>query len=190
MTASTTLTGSTDASSRRRRALAPQYGQFVLVGLTGVGLNLAVFALTIWGFTGRPPLDLISAVTRSASAGASTGQILAASALAFAVATLWNFALNSVWTFRTRAELEHSRGRRLGLYYAVSLGSLGVNELVLYALLPVVAPLYGQAVGILAGSVVGFFGNRRVTFAERPARAPGPRVDPTDAGVSPISRAR
>jgi putative flippase GtrA len=149
------------------RAVLPQYGQFVLVGLTGVAVNLAVFALVLSAFTGRPSFDLIGSLTHaSMQNGATIGETLAASAVAFVVATLWNFALNNLWTFRARGAHQHSTPRRLALYYLVSLGSLGVNELVLYLLIAAVAPLYGQAAGIVAGSIVGYIGNRRVTFVE------------------------
>jgi putative flippase GtrA len=164
------------------RSALPQYGQFVLVGLTGVVVNLIVFALALSALTGRPTTDLVGSLTHATSSSASTGaDVLLASAVAFLVATLWNFVLNNAWTFRTRARLTHSSGRRLGLYYLVSLGSLGVNELVLYASLAVVAPLYGQAAGILAGSVVGFLGNRRITFAT--ATVPATQTSPRDEGV-------
>lgn len=156
-----------------RRAL-PQFGQFILVGLTGVVVNLIVFSLALASFTGHVNLDLWSSLTRaSTQSTGSVAETLLASIIAFVVATLWNFTLNSLWTFRTGRAHYHSTRRRLLLYYLVSLASLGVNELVLYLLLAAVPPLYGQAVGIVAGSVVGFIGNRRITFVEV-APAPSP----------------
>lgn len=149
------------------RPVLPQFGQYVLVGFTGVLVNLVVFSIVLDGFTGSWGVDIIGSLTHaSTSSPASVPQILVASVVAFVVATLWNFALNSVWTFRTRRGHRHSRSRRLLLYYLVSLASLSVNELVLYLLIAAVPPLYGQAAGIVAGSIVGFVGNRRVTFLE------------------------
>jgi putative flippase GtrA len=157
-----------------RRAL-PQFGQYVLVGLSGVVVNLIVFALVLAAFTGHAVFDLVGSLTHaSSSTTASAGQILFASTVAFAVATLWNYALNNAWTFRRRHARRHSSRRRLALYYLVSLASLAINEAVLYALIAFVPPLYGQAAGIVAGSVVGFLGNRRFTFAEVSAGPIGP----------------
>ncbi len=148
------------------RRVLPQYGQFLLVGLTGVVVNLIVFSLALGALTGRPTLDLAGSLTfTSTHAGVDVRATLLASVIAFAVATAWNFVLNNAWTFRTRGTHQHGTRARLGLYYVVSLGSLGINELVLYLLVFLVPPLWGQGAGIVAGSVVGFFGNRRVTFA-------------------------
>jgi len=144
-----------------------KYGKFFLVGLTGVVVNLIVFTLTLDSLSPAPTHNLLASLLRSAtSTGTSPLDNFLASAAAFAVATLWNFALNNLWTFRTEVGHRHSLGRRLGLYYGVSLGSLAINEVVLFGLSFALPPLYGQAVGILAGSLVGFAGNYRVTFAE------------------------
>lgn len=177
--------GGSSPTAPTRPAL-PQFGQFVLVGLTGVVVNLLVFSLVLAAFTGHPVFDLVGSLTHaSSSATASTGEILLASTIAFVVATLWNFTLNSLWTFRSRRGHQHSGRRRLALYYLVSLGSLGVNELVLYALVALVPPLFGQAAGIVAGSIVGFVGNRRITFAEAPGHPVGPDPGAVDSAPSP-----
>lgn len=140
--------------------------------MTGVVVNLVVFTLVLAAFTGVASFDIVQTLLHStAQSGVSVAAILIASAAAFVVATLWNFALNNLWTFRTQRGHHHARSVRLLLYYVVSLGSLGVNELVLYLLVPFVAPLYGQAAGIVAGSIVGFAGNRRYTFQEAEAPA-------------------
>jgi len=157
----------------------PQFGQYILVGLSGVVVNLLVFALVLAAFTGHAAFDLLNSLTHASSAtSASAGEILLASTIAFAVATLWNYALNNAWTFQRRRARQHSSGRRLALYYLVSLASLAINEAVLYALIAFVPPLYGQAAGIVAGSIVGFLGNRRFTFAEVSTRAAGPTAVP------------
>ena len=143
------------------------YGKFLIVGLTGVVVNLAVFVLTVDTISRTPLSNFYSSLLHFASKTAANPVLyFVGSAVAFAVATLWNFALNSLWTFRTEVGHRHSPTRRLGLYFGVSLGSLGVNEVVLLATETVIPPLIGQGFGIIAGSVVGFFGNSRLTFAE------------------------
>ena len=143
------------------------YGKFLIVGLTGVVVNLAVFVLTVDTISRTPLSNFYSSLLHFASKTAANPVLyFVGSAVAFAVATLWNFALNSLWTFRTEADRRHSPTRQLGMYFGVSLGSLAVNEVVLYATQAVLPPLIGQGFGIVAGSVVGFVGNNRYTFAE------------------------
>lgn len=151
----------------RRSAGLVTYGKFLIVGLTGVVVNLAVFVLTV-DFLARTPLTNFYASLLHFASKTAANPVLyfIGSAVAFAVATLWNFALNSLWTFRTEVGHRHSATRRLGLYFGVSLGSLGVNEAILLATETIIPPLFGQGFGIIAGSVVGFFGNSRLTFAE------------------------
>ena len=145
-----------------------RYGRFLVVGLTGVVVNLIVFAVVLDLSSPTPASDLFRSLFRSSSfTSARTLDELLASVTAFAVATLWNFAWNNAWTFRSKVGHRYPTYRRLGLYYGVSLGSLAVNEVVLLGTLSLLLPLYGQALGILLGSVVGFVGNQRLTFAER-----------------------
>jgi putative flippase GtrA len=153
-----------------------RYGKFLAVGLTGVVVNLLVFAYTLDAISPSPTFNLVKSLLHAAfNRGGNPVDFLIASAVAFVVATLWNFSLNNLWTFRTRVGHRHSTRRRLGLYYGVSLGSLAINEVVLFALSFFVPPLLGQAVGIVAGSVAGFAGNYRITFAEAvPDPAPRP----------------
>jgi len=146
------------------------YGKFLVVGLTGVVVNLAVFVVTVDSISGKPLSNFYASLLHFASKTAANPVLyFIGSAVAFAVATLWNFALNSLWTFRTEVGHRHSPTRRLSLYFGVSLGSLGVNELVLFATETIIPPLFGQGLGIIAGSVVGFVGNSRLTFAEAEA---------------------
>jgi putative flippase GtrA len=145
-----------------------RYGKFLLVGLTGVVVNLVAFVLTVDAISGTPLSNFYSSVLHFASKTAANPLLyFVGSAVAFVVATLWNFALNSVWTFKTEVGHKHSPTGRLGLYFGVSLGSLAVNEVVLFATEAVLPPLIGQGIGIVAGSAVGFLGNNRYTFAER-----------------------
>lgn len=145
-----------------------KYGRFLLVGLTGVVVNLLVFVAVLDLVSPTPRTSLTASLFHTvALTSARTLDDLLASVAAFAVATLWNFAWNNAWTFRSRVGHRHPVHRRLGLYYGVSLGSLAVNEVVLFGAILILSPLYGQALGIALGSVVGFVGNQRFTFAER-----------------------
>jgi putative flippase GtrA len=144
-----------------------RYGKFLIVGLTGVAVNLATFVLTVDAIARTPVSNFYTSVLHFASKTAPNPILyLAASAVAFAVATLWNFTLNSLWTFKSLTGHEHPPSHRLGLYFGVSLGSLSVNEIVLWATGAVLPPLFGQGIGIVAGSVVGYLGNSHYTFAE------------------------
>jgi putative flippase GtrA len=144
-----------------------RYGRFVLVGLTGVVVNLLVFTAALDTISPSPTHNLYQGLLHAATTTSySALDSVVASAIAFGVATLWNFFWNNAWTFRTRVGHRHSLFQRLGLYYGVSLGSLAVNEVVLLGMALLFPPLYGQALGIALGSVVGFVGNHRFTFAE------------------------
>ncbi|HXY47017.1 MAG TPA: GtrA family protein [Thermoplasmata archaeon] len=144
-----------------------KYGKFLLVGLTGVVVNLIVFALTLDATSPSPTFNLVASLLHFASTRVVNPlDDFLASAVAFGVATLWNFLINNLWTFRSTSGHRHPFSHRLGLYYGVSLASLGVNELVLFAMGFYVSPLFAQGIGIITGSVVGFAGNYRVTFAQ------------------------
>lgn len=138
------------------------------MGLTGVVVNLVVFAGVLDLVAPAPGGSLTANLFHTVSlTSVRSREDLLASAIAFVVATFWNFEWNNAWTFRSRVGHLHSVNLRLGLYYGVSLGSLAVNELVLFGTLSFLFPLYGQGLGIVLGSVVGFLGNQRFTFAER-----------------------
>ncbi len=167
VTEGSTATGAPTASADGKARLLTKYGKFVVVGITGVVVNLIVFALTLDALSPSPTFNLYASFLHSVSVVSPNAlDNFVASAVAFVVATLWNFAWNNVWTFRSRVGHRHPIGVRVGLYYGVSLGSLAVNEIVLFVLSLAFPPLYGQALGIALGSVVGFAGNHRFTFAE------------------------
>lgn len=153
--------------------LMVRYGKFLIVGLTGVVVNLIVFVLVLDAIHPGDLAALIALSTRlKGGAQFAALDLIAASCGAFVVATLWNFTLNNRWTFRSRIGHRHPVGRRMQFYYLVSLGSLAVNEVVLYVLDPHFAPIAAQGVGIIAGSVVGFVGNQEITFREAIPLAP------------------
>ena len=169
-----------DRRAPARVPLPVRYAKYLTVGLTGVFVNLVVFSLVLGLVLPAGGIDLLRAVERlTVTTSSNPFDNFVASTAGFAVATLSNFTLNNAWTFRTSGTLRHHVHERLGLYFGVSLASLAINEIVLFALGGVVAPLYGQAIGIAAGSVVGFAGNLRLSFAEaRPAVPPVGRARP------------
>lgn len=167
MSASTAVPVPPEGDPVRAPRLALRYGKFLIVGLTGVVVNLVVFVLVLYAIH-PTDLDGLVALATHLTGGASVAAIdlIAASCGAFVVATLWNFTLNNLWTFRSARGHRHAVGRRMQFYYLVSLGSLAVNEVVLYLLQAHFAPIAAQGIGIVAGSVVGFVGNQQITFVE------------------------
>jgi putative flippase GtrA len=167
LTAEQTTALETDRVAVNRLPFLAKYGKFALVGITGVVVNLIVFATMLDAISPSPTFNLYAKLLRFASTPSSNPvDNLVASAVAFLVATLWNFLLNNLWTFRSKVGHRYGLARRVGFYYGVSLGSLAVNEAVLFVASFYFPPLVGQAIGIAAGSVVGFAGNYRYTFAE------------------------
>lgn len=167
MTAEHSTALETERTAAGRFPFLAKYGKFALVGLTGVVVNLIVFAGTLDAISPSPTFNLYSTLRKFSSTPSSNPlDNLLASAAAFLVATLWNFVLNNLWTFRSKVGHRFRLPHRLGLYYGVSLGSLAVNEVVLLVAGFYFAPLFGQLIGVAAGSVVGFLGNYRYTFAE------------------------
>jgi putative flippase GtrA len=168
---------SEDRLAPSRPPFLAKYGKFVIVGLTGVVVNLVVFTYTLDAISPGPMRDLYSGLRHFASTTTADPLLdFVASAVAFGGATLWNFTLNNLWTFRTTVGHRYRPIRRLGLYFGVSLGSLAVNEAVLFVAGFFVSPLLGQGIGIVAGSVVGFAGNYRYTFAEASLGPPTPEA--------------
>jgi putative flippase GtrA len=119
--------------------------KFLTVGATGVVVNLIVFTLAREMFGPGKWLELL------------------ASAIAFCVATAWNFAWNYAWTFRdlhTRSMLKHGIG-----FAAASVAALSANLVVLYFLADTLSPTVAQFLGILAGTGFGFTLNRGLNFS-------------------------
>ncbi len=169
----------------RWAAVLAKYGKFAVVGATGVVVNLVLFTLVLLVLYPNASSDpLLTAYAPSSSSWLDPVLHLVASAVAFVVATLWNFTFNNLWTFRSGQGHRHGLRSRLALYYGVSLGSLAVNEVVLFALGFAFPPIDGQLAGILAGSVVGFAGNDRVTFVESPPTVAGPPSAESDRRTS------
>lgn len=159
-----------EAAPPGRSRFLVKYGKFLLVGLTGVVVNLVVFTLVLDAIAPGPSAGFFQSITHFLTQTTpNPTDSLIASVIAFVVATFWNFGLNNAWTFRTHQRRRHPLGYRLALYFGVSLGSLAINEVVLLVTSTTLPPLFGQGIGIIAGSVVGFLGNVRITFAEAEA---------------------
>ncbi len=115
--------------------------RFALVGLSGYGVNLVVFALCT-------------------DAG---GSHRAAAVAAFLVAVCSNFIWNRRWTFRGARE-QRARGQALR-FLVVSVGAFlialgGLEALVAAGL----APLAAQAIAVIVVTPLSYAGNRRWSF--------------------------
>jgi putative flippase GtrA len=113
--------------------------RFSVVGSVGFAVNLGVYALLL-----RMHVAPVSAA-----------------ALAFVVAVTHNYVLNRVWTFREERAAFFAQGFR---FLVVSLTALGVNLLLLAALLAVVGRIPAQALAIAFVMPVGFIGNKCWSF--------------------------
>lgn len=122
----------------------PVFGQlvrFAIVGVLNTAISLAVYKLAVDIGVAYP----------------------VASVVAFIVGALNSYTLNRVWTFRAGA----FTGAGLARYLVVQLVGLGVNELVLVALVEgaSVQHLAAQAVALVVASSIMFALNRYWAFA-------------------------
>jgi len=127
----------------RRPASWWQLVRFGLVGGSGYLINLAVFALL------RGDLGLHQAL-------AAVG--------AFCVAVTSNFFWNRHWTF---AATDGHAGFQAARFFAVSIGALAVNLVVLEALVMTTSlgDLSAQAIAVAIAMPFNFLGNKLWTFA-------------------------
>ena len=126
---------------RAQRSDWHQLIRFCVVGATGYMVNLAVFSAMVYG--------------------ADVHHVLAAVG-AFCVAWTSNFVFNKFWTFQKHGLTALQQGTR---YLAVSLVALGLNLVLLEALVRAGAPeVLGQAIAIAAVMPVNFLLNRRWSF--------------------------
>lgn len=115
--------------------------RFCIVGASGYLVNLAVFSALVYGADAH-------------HAAAAVG--------AFCVAWTSNFIFNKFWTFRRHGLSALQQGAR---YLAVSLVALGLNLMVLEALVQAGAPeIVAQAIAIAVVMPVNFLLNRRWSF--------------------------
>lgn len=127
----------------RQTATWVELVKFGLVGASGYLINLAVFALL---------------------AGSLGIHHLIAAVGAFAVAVTSNFLWNRYWTFGPGDGPAHFQAAR---FFAVSLAALGLNLVVLEALIGsgLVGDLTAQAIAVAAAMPFNFLGNKLWTFA-------------------------
>jgi putative flippase GtrA len=130
-------------AAARQPANWVQLFKFGLVGGSGYLINLGVFAFL----------------------AGNLGIYHAAAAVgAFGVAVTNNFLWNRYWTF---GAADGSAGFQAARFFAVSLASLGLNLVVLEALLSAhaVDELAAQAIAVAVAMPFNFLGNRLWTFA-------------------------
>jgi putative flippase GtrA len=121
-----------------------QLVRFAVVGASGYVINLLVF----WLATEKADLHHVLAAV-----------------IAFVVAVTNNFLWNRHWTFRASAG--HA-GFQAARFLTVSVISLGVNLLILQALIALGLPEVGaQAIAVAVATPVNFIGNKLWTFDGR-----------------------
>lgn len=119
--------------------------KFSLVGLSGLGVNMAAYL---------------------AATGLGAGYVIAAVA-AFLIAVTNNFIWNLRWTFQERAK-DRSNGLKYITFIAISTANLGVNLLILHLLVES-AGIDKTSAQLFAVAVVGllnFMLNYAITFRE------------------------
>ena len=145
-----------------------RFAAYLLVGATGVLVNLVAFTAGERGL------------------GTTGSLVLVASAVAFLVALCWNFVWNYLWTFRDRRQ--QAVYYHFGIYAVIQLAALGLNLGVLdawTARFGVGTALWGQLLGIVAGSAWGFGANVRWNFRAVRPRPPdtSDRARSTDSSL-------
>ena len=130
-------------AAARRPASWVQLLKFGLVGGSGYLINLGVFAVLV---------------------GNLGVHHVAAAIGAFCVAVTNNFLWNRHWTFGPG---NGSAGFQAARFFAVSLASLGLNLIVLQALVSsqAVGDLTAQAIAVAVAMPFNFLGNKLWTFA-------------------------
>lgn len=130
-------------AAARRPASWWQLVKFGIVGGSGYLINLAVFAVL---------------------AGSLGAHHSAAAIGAFCVAVTNNFLWNRHWTFGPG---DGSAGFQAARFFAVSVASLGLNLIVLEALISsgTVGALTAQAIAVAVAMPFNFLGNKLWTFA-------------------------
>lgn len=120
--------------------------KFMLVGLSGVGINMAVY-LSLMAFNVH---------------------YLVAAVLSFAAAVTNNFMWNFCWTFKGRALGKSMQFKYLS-FLLISLVNLGVNLVLLKVLVESVHinPTLAQLLAIGLVSLLNFAMNYTITFSEK-----------------------
>jgi len=120
--------------------------KFALVGLSGVGLNMAVYAYLL----------------------SLNADYLTAAICSFSVAVTNNFVWNMLWTFRGRAK-EKNVLKKYVNFFAISFINLVINLFVLHALVKYsqVDEKLSQLLSIAVVCGLNFLLNYRITFGEK-----------------------
>ena len=155
---------STTASRPKPRIRAGMLGivpaevvKYAIVGVSGIGVNLAVMAVVLHQTTWRD---------------------WRASLLASVVSTMSNYVWNNFWTFGSRAHSGLTFVRRYVIYLAVSLVGMAVTTMVyaftsrallnarpeIAAMLPVSTLLLCQLVAVVSGTLCNYLLNRTLTW--------------------------
>lgn len=131
-------------AAARRPASWWQLLKFGIVGGSGYLINLAVFALL---------------------AGSLDVHHLVAAVGAFCVAVTSNFLWNRYWTFSPG---DGSAGFQAARFFVVSVAALGLNLIVLEALVAGagIGELSAQAIAVAVAMPFNFLGNKLWTFAQ------------------------
>lgn len=142
---------------------ARQFAKFALVGLSGVVVNLAVFAAVLWIVArvaaGTPWLE--ASLSRPADPLARAAALLA-NAMAFALSVLSNYGLHRRWTFRSRATV----AREMPRFVLVSVIAYAL-QLAVFAAALVLLPVgrtVCQLLSIACVMPVNYLANRRWSF--------------------------
>ena len=126
----------------RQSANWVQLLRFGLVGVSGYVINLGVFTLLLQGLSLHHALAAVGA---------------------FVIAVSSNFYWNRHWTFR--ASNGHA-GFQAIRFFTISVGALGVNLLVLEALVGAgMGELSSQAIAVATAMPFNFVGNKLWTFS-------------------------
>ena len=130
-------------AAARRPASWWQLLKFGIVGGSGYLINLAVFAVLAGNLSVHHAVAAIGA---------------------FCVAVTNNFLWNRYWTFGPG---DSSAGFQAARFFAVSIASLGLNLVVLEALIAggTVGDLTAQAIAVAVAMPFNFLGNKLWTFA-------------------------
>lgn len=126
--------------------MAKMFMKFMLVGISGVGVNMAVYIpVSAW-----------------------LGDYLVAAVCSFFVAVTSNFFWNMIWTFRGRGQ-EKSIQRKYVYFFCVSLLNLGLNVLLLKVLVESwhMGAIWAQLLAILSVGGCNFLLNYVFTFGEK-----------------------
>ncbi|MFH1279714.1 MAG: GtrA family protein [Candidatus Eisenbacteria bacterium] len=143
---------------RERWPWARQFVKFCIVGLTGLAVDTAVFALFTEAIGLDPRLAAIPA---------------------FAVAVTWTYAMNRHWTFRAAGRA--GAGVSYFTFVGVCLGGLALRLLTMHLLMEYAGLASGRRYylanlgGIFVATFSNFLGSKFLAF-RRPAKIPAPRA--------------